>query len=210
MPAVVKSNKAASLAPVSAWHGDDFARCAREEADAIIAAAHREAARLKAEAAEAGRREGRDRFEEELQAALDERLASLAPALEQTLGELATLRDEWLTLWRANVIELGQAIAERLLRGELSRRPDIPLRLIEESLQLAAGAPHVRVYLHPDDDRNLRETCLRMARRCAPTATVEWLADANVDRGSCRLETTQGVVDQQWSTQLARIAEELA
>jgi len=43
----------------------------------------------------------------------------------------------------------------------------------------------------------------------ARLAPAEVIADQSISRGGCRVETPKGAIDQQFETQLARIAEEL-
>ena len=48
---------------------------------------------------------------------------------------------------------MAAAIARRVIRRELTRQPEIPLALVREALELAAGSAQVRIHLNPADHR---------------------------------------------------------
>jgi flagellar assembly protein FliH len=84
------------------------------------------------------------------------------------------------------------------------------LDLIRETLQLAAGRHRCQLVLHPIDIDLLSEQLQQLQLDMGKSVTVELVADARMERGSCRLQTDYGVIDQQWSTQIARVLEELS
>ena len=119
-------------------------------------------------------------------------------------------KQAWLAHWESSGVHLAAAIARRLIRRELTRQPEIPLTLVREALELAAGSAQVRIHLHPQD-RQALEGHVQMldARRCPGWAAAELIADEGISPGGCRVETRFGAIDQQFEAQLARIDEEL-
>ena len=100
-------------------------------------------------------------------------------------------------------------MAARVCRRELERQPEIPLQLVKEALQLAAGSPSVRVLLNPADLASLGNQLQQLAAEISRLAPAELVADERIARGGCRVETQYGAIDQQFESQLNRIEQEL-
>ncbi len=131
------------------------------------------------------------------------------PALEQAIGEIGQARREWLARWEGQVLRLATGIAEKLIRRELQHDADIPLELLKEALELAAGSRRLRIRLNPADRESLGPAVEQIVARIAALASAEILADAEVSLGGCVVETEHGEIDQRFESQIARICEEL-
>jgi len=182
---------------------------ARAEAARILSAGHADADAVRREAEAAGRHSAELAIEQLLEAKMATRLDALAPALTQAVIELQHAKQAWLAHWERQAIHLATAIAERVIRRELRATPQIPLDLVREALQLAAGPSHLRVLMHPEDVRVLGAQLTPLLASIDSGATAELVADAGIEAGGCRVETECGSVDQQFSVQLGRIEEEL-
>jgi flagellar assembly protein FliH len=97
-----------------------------------------------------------------------------------------------------------------VLRSELAHHPDVPVTLVREALELAAGASRVRVALNPADYRSLGFRVETLVTELGGLGSVEVTADESVSLGGCHVETSHGAIDQRFETQLARIEEELS
>jgi flagellar assembly protein FliH len=181
----------------------------RAEAGQIVAKAQQEAAAIRKRAETEGRRAAEQKVEQMTQQHLASKLATLLPALRQAVADVGHARQAWLTHWERSGVRVAAAIAERILRRELTRQPDIPVALVREALELAAGSSQVRIHLHPDDYQTLAGQIETLATEFAPMGRCELIADAEISAGGCRVETRFGVIDQQFEAQLARIQEEL-
>ncbi len=181
----------------------------RAEAARILAAAHEQADAVRSEAEAAGRRTAQESIDRLLEEKLASRLDGLVPALAQAATELQQAKQAWLAHWERQAVHLATAIAERVIRRELRESPQIPVDLVREALQLAAGPSRLRVLMHPDDVRTLGAQLAPLLQSVGPGASAELVADAAIEAGGCRVETECGSVDQQFSVQLARIEEEL-
>lgn len=182
---------------------------ARTEAAAILAEARKEADSIRAAAELAGRRAAEQDIDQLVAARTAERLAQCEPAFQACLAELSAARHDWLAAWERRAVALSAAIATRLVRAELKVRPDIPVTLVHEALQLATGATRLRLHMNPADITQVGEEVQKLLERFQPGAETQLVADAGITRGGCRVETDQGVIDQQFAAQLARITEEL-
>lgn len=138
-----------------------------------------------------------------------EQLRTTLPALERAIGELQTERDRWLARWEAAAVRLSMAVAEKLIRSELSRRSELFPQMVTELLQLAAGSPQIEIRLHPEDLRQLHDCGQDVLQRLGRLGEAQLLPDPTLARGDCVVQTRHGEIDSRLSTQLARIEAEL-
>jgi flagellar assembly protein FliH len=200
---------------------DEFIENARRQGQQIVAEAQAAADGVRrqahAEGLSAGQREGLaaarqlvDAHSAELAARqTQEQLRTVLPAFQAAVQALAIERDRWLAAWETAAVKLAAAIAEKILHHELSRRPELVLPIVREALQLAAGQPHIELHLHPLDLDLLRDCGKEAAGRLAAVGEATLVADENVARGGCLIETRHGVIDARLEKQLARITDEL-
>ncbi len=182
----------------------------REQAGQIVSQAHKDAEAIRAKADIEGRKAGEAAIDQKVEARVQTMFGTLGPALQKTLGELEQLKGAWLAHWEQQALHLATAIAARVIRRELRADPQIPLELVREALSLAVGSQSVQIRLHPQDHASLGTQVTRLAREVTRLAHAEVVADPAIELGGCRVETDQGVIDQQFATQLARIEEELS
>lgn len=181
----------------------------RQEAARIIQAAKQEAEQIRRQAEQSGRQAARDAAERLLDEKVGQRMSTLTPALQQVVRNIEDAKQQWLHHWDSSAIELASAIAGRLVRGELQRRPEISVEWMREALQLAAGTGETALRLHPDDVSTLSCQIDELRALFAPISEVRIQPDATISPGGCRVETQFGSVDQQLETQLERIQQEL-
>jgi len=151
-----------------------------------------------AEGYEAGRREALAEGAPRI-ARMDELLAALT-------GDLARL-DRDLAL---EVVQLGLAVARKLVGAGLRAQPELVQASVEEALRhLAHAQTPVQVVVHPEDALIVR-AYLERAPRAAAWSLEE---DARLARGGCRVETATGEVDatlaQRWERVTAALGEPL-
>jgi flagellar biosynthesis/type III secretory pathway protein FliH len=143
---------------------------ARKKADTIVKAARAEAGRIDEEALERARVATHDTEERTLR-----RAAQLLHALDRTNAE-------FLDRAQDTVLELAQALFERLIAGMTpGERVEAALRHLRQEAPRRLVHPQLRV--HPDDAEFV--------------TGVDWeiVHDAAMPRGSCRLEAQSG----EWS-----------
>jgi len=178
---------------------------ANAEAAQIVTEAQQQADAIRQQAEEEGRQAA-------IRAAKHTAAEQLAPtllALRQAAADLQSAKQAWLSHWESSAVHLAAAIAARIVRRELDRRPEITLTLVREALELAAGSPNVRLHLNPQDHKKLGTQVRTLIDAMSGLGEAEVVADATIDRGGCRVETRFGSIDQQIESQLARIEEEL-
>jgi flagellar assembly protein FliH len=177
----------------------------RAEADQIIAQAWQEGETIRCRAEAEGRQAGLQTIEDLVR----QQLATAFPAVQHVIQEIENSRHAWLRHWEAGAVRMATAMAERVIRREVGRQPEITLTLVREALELAAGNARLRLHLHPEDCQALGNQVQLVIDELAPLGGVEIVPDTDITLGSCRLETQFGTIDEQFDAQLKRIEEEL-
>lgn len=183
-----------------------FVADAKAEAAEIVAEARQQADAIRQKAAE----EGAHAAVLAVEQMVAEQLAPALAGLRQVASDLQHTRQEWLSHWESSAVHLASAMAGRIIRGELQRRPEITLTLVREALELAAGSPGIRLHLNPEDHNMLGSQVSALIHAMSGVGGAEIVSDATITRGGCRVETRFGTIDQQFESQLKRIEEELA
>jgi flagellar assembly protein FliH len=185
------------------WEIGAFDQPSSRPAAATSAAANTERAKAmdahaRMDGFRAGHREGTEagRAEAMAEAApkaarFDELLTSLQEDLQRVDRELAN-----------EVVQLGLAVARKLVGAALEVRPEIVQECVEEALRhVVQTAGPVHVLVHPEDAALVR-TQLEVSPRGGAWALKE---DASVARGGCRVITGAGEVDATLSSRWERI-----
>jgi flagellar assembly protein FliH len=178
----------------------------RQQAEAILAAARNEAARIRTRAESEGLRTAQQTAEQILESRM---AATLLPAFNKLAQEIAQAKDAWIAQWERQLVHLASAIAAKVIRREIQQLPEITLELVRESLALAAGSPHLRVRLNQKDYEMLSQQVEQLVAHLGTVGHAQVVADSTISPGGCRVDTDFGVIDQQIESQLARIVEEL-
>jgi flagellar assembly protein FliH len=164
------------------------------DVEAITAAAREEGHQ---EGFEAGYQEGLSRAQEE-QAALLHGLAALA---ENAVHEV----DQLVRGLEPQVVELGLAIAEKVIEREVRLDPTIVVGVVRATLAEISETTTVNVRVSPDDHEILLPHWDGMLPKSVAQRS-ELLSDEAVAPGGCVVETRVGRVDAQLKSKLQQIA----
>lgn len=162
----------------------------RVEEKALITQAHEEAQAIR----ENAQREG---FEEGLRQAE----ASIAE-LREALAEVLNGREEALLSIADEIAPLAIEVAERIIKTEVSCDESLVMALVRDTIQKAGrNNKSILVKVHPDDVRIVKQS---LKDEPIPNLNAELIVmdDPMVDAGSCIIETSSGLIDASFSTQL--------
>ena len=137
-----------------------------------------------------GYREGKSKVDTELA-----RLTQLMSALDGALSQF----DEALS---QNLLSLSLDIAKQMLREALRVRPELVLPVIREAVNgLPQASQHPHLKLHPDDAALVRSLMADELNH------FHWklIEDSRVERGGCRVETTNSEIDATMENRWKRI-----
>ena len=187
----------------------DYLDSVRGEAAKIVQDAHGQAEEIRRQAQAAGCKAAEGAIERLLDEKVTKRMETLLPALEQLVAQINDAKGELLSHWERSALRVTTAIAERIVRRELSREPQIKLDLIAEALRIATGSSEMSLHVNPDDYAQLRPQIELLAKTMCQLAPAGIVPDAQISAGGCRVQTRCGAVDNQIETQIQRIEQEL-
>jgi flagellar assembly protein FliH len=188
---------------------NEYLETVRREAAKIVQQAHQQAEQVRRQAEVAGRSAAEQTAQRIFDEQMAEQLKSLIAALDRVVAETNDAKAAWLHRWEQSALAVAAAMAERIIRRELQREPEISLEWIREALQMAAGADDVTLCLHPADHTLLGSRARLLVQSLSGLAPTQVVADPAVSPGGCVVKTRHGRIDQQIESQLARIQEEL-
>jgi flagellar biosynthesis/type III secretory pathway protein FliH len=148
------------------------------------------------EAFRQGHQEGERAGEERAAAPYREAVA----AFGRSVLQVATLKPRLRAEAERDLVELAFAIARRILRREISVDPTAVVGLIRGCLDQYSRAEISRLQVHPQDLAAVTEFFSHN-----PAPRLEVVADPKVSRGGAVFETTRGVLDARFETQLEEI-----
>ncbi len=212
MSTIIRASNHNHTSQTVAFNFDDMAARAqgyldkvRAEAKQIVQKAAQEAQTIRQNAEKEGKAAGQQAVEQ----MVAKQLTNVLPALRNAVGEIEHAKQGWLKHWEGSAVHVATAIAQRLIRRELQQDPQIPVALVREALQLAAGNARIRIHLNTEDHRAIAQQVESLVQELSTMTEAEIVASDSVSRGGCRVETEFGVIDQQFEAQLKRIEEEL-
>lgn len=192
-----------------AVQGDAYLKKIRAQAEKIVAKAAQEAVAIRQAAEVEGRQAGMKAVEKMIDEKVAVQLETVLPALRSAIAEVERSKQGWLAQWEREAVHLAAAMAHRICRRELQRQPEIPIALVREALELAGADGQLRIALHPDDHAALGRQLQQVVAEFSRLAATDVVADEQITRGGCRVETDHGLIDQRFEAQLARMEEEL-
>lgn len=180
---------------------------AREEAEKIVSKAHAAALRIRQEAEELlasakavqeeARRQGFTKGEAEGLATVTEKLI-----------ELEMLKEKFCAEAEAEVIELVQAIAEKVIGELVMQHPEVVRHVVRMALERSIG-DRIAVRVHPEDYAALMAGDHEFRDIIDRTKRLLFKEDDAIPKGGCVVETEVGTIDAQLETQLAAIRKAL-
>jgi flagellar assembly protein FliH len=219
MAGIIKSGQVERL--IKAGHGHayqlgDVSRLVEEElvqaklqAARIIAEAHVQAEKIGKEAYQVGLQKATSDAVAKAEKQFAQSLSPLTQALTDAAEQIQQQRVQWQRDWECQLVDFVCAIAERIIRHELSHRPEIPLSWIREVLEMASGQTSAQISMHPDDVEALGRQTEQIRQSVARGLELEIRGDPSLSRGECRLVTRYGELDQRIESQISRVTEEL-
>jgi len=185
-----------ALEPIGGLVAADSSPASR--AAEILATAEMRAAEIAAEAAARGHREG--------VAAAHELLAPARDALLAGVDEFAALRAELREQAELRAVELGLAIARKVLATALAADPTLVRELVLGALRSTTARDRLVVEVNPDDVELVRASIADAAVQLG-VGRLEVVAERRVARGGCVVRMEDGEIDATVAEQLARADE---
>ncbi len=178
----------------------------REQADALLQQAQREAEQIRQQAYQQGYQEGYRAGAEEARIHLEteahQQVAQLREQVNTFLQQLQSQFDKYLRLLEPQMLALTMQIARKVIRDELRQHPEHVLAMIRDVLRRVQGFGQVRIRVHPLDLELVRQHKPSLLTVIDSLDGLEIVEDRRVEPGGCILETPQGIYDARVDTQL--------
>jgi len=202
-------------------HAQQMLHRAREQAEALLADAQREAELLRQGAKEAGQAEG---LAQGLKQGIEQgQSAGRKQAMEQAAGELAALiksmgsaaeqiessRKQLIASANDDVCALAIAIARKVVHSAAAGHEGTLTETLAKALKFVVGQNDVRIAINPAQNALLSESLPSLRLAWPALKHVEIVADDAVAPGGARILTRHGEVDATLDGMIDRIAAEL-
>ena len=177
-------------------------RSQAEEVMDVLASARAEAEQIRQDALDEGYAQGRAEALEALQPAL----AALAAAVEQVHTEALDAAEEL----ERRAVELGLALAQKVLAGALAVEPERVLDSVQGALRGIVERERIIVLVNPDDLELVRGSIEELKASLGGIDHCVVEAERRVARGGCIVRTPVGDIDARVETKLERAGEVVA
>ena len=181
----------------------------RAEAAKIMEDAHAAAEAIRSVAEREGLQLAMDEAERQMGEKISAQISTLLPAMREAVEGIEHAKVSFISHWESSAVHVARVIAEKVIRQNLPRMPEVTPTLIREALELATGSQNVRLHLNPADHEALGDTAEQIIREMSSIASTQIVSDPHISPGGCRVIMPMGIIDQQFEAQLDRIEEEL-
>jgi flagellar biosynthesis/type III secretory pathway protein FliH len=175
----------------------------RDASARMLAQAREEAERIRglarAEGYDEGRTNGLDLGAAEI--------ASAAGAFAHAVQGIESLRTEVLDGLETDAIELGIALAGKILAGAFQARPELVVEVVQGALRRIADRRKITVVVNPADVEAVRAAIGGLTAQGSGVEVCDLQSDERVGAGSAIVRTAEGEVDASVQTQLQRASE---
>jgi flagellar assembly protein FliH len=148
--------------------------------------------------------------EEGLAEGLAEARALVEPALEavaEAERQIRAREEDFLRAAERSAVELALAIAEKIVGGTVSARPETVLDVVGGALLRTAARHRLVIEVNPEDLELVAESAEGLAARLGGVQRLDVVAERRIERGGCIVRTEEGEIDARIGAQLERLAE---
>lgn len=141
-----------------------------------------------------GYEQGKTKAEDECRS-MRESAANKVKEAELSLREARQRAKEIIASSETKIIELALAVSERLVRTQLSVAPETVTAIVRETMNMLNGGEQVDLYVNPADIDACVGFSDRLKEEFKEIVKLEVLADSQLPKGSCRIESESGVAE---------------
>ena len=157
----------------------------------------------------AGYSEGQEQARREMKRHYEAKVASLVALLENIHAALSDRLEGLSALHLPQLIRMWELLLSRMLQQQVSLREDTAMLVLREVLERVSDRERILVYLNGDDLEGILSRKDSFGDLLRGVKHLEYLPDANVEKGSCIVETNLGIYDARWRTQLEQIGKDI-
>ncbi len=157
----------------------------------------------------AGYSEGQEKARREMKRHYEEKVSSLVALLETVHSALSERLEGLAALHLPRLVRMWELLLSRMLHREVSLREDTAMLVLREVLERLSDRERILVYLNAGDLDGILSRKDSFGDLLRGVKHLEYLPDANVEKGSCIVETNLGIYDARWRTQLEQIGKDI-
>ena len=176
---------------------------ARDQADALLAAARAEADAIRDQARIEGHAEGFEAGRQDAAAQAAPAVQALAEALVQAQAERDRVADEM----EEAAVGLALQIADKALTGAITAQPERVVDVVRGALRCLVERERVTILVSPEDLELVRESVEGLIRQLGGMDHVDVQEERRVQRGGAIVRSTTGEIDARLATKLDRARE---
>lgn len=159
---------------------------ARAEAAEMLATAEREKETLEEESRQRGFQQGLNQW-------------------NQNLVEALEARRQYLAKHETELVELAVAVARRIVGECAATEPEAVLPAAREAIRAMRSERRIRLRIRTADEATVREHVAELSALSAEICEIVVIRDDTIQLGGCIVESDLGIIDAQFSTQLASL-----
>ncbi|MDZ4133792.1 MAG: FliH/SctL family protein [Dethiobacteria bacterium] len=141
-----------------------------------------------------GYEQGKTKAEDECRT-MRESAANKVKEAELSLREARQRAKEIIASSETKIVELALAVSERLVRTQLTVAPETVTAIVRETMNMLNGGEQVDLYVNPADIDACVGFSDRLKEEFKEIVKLEVLADSQLPKGSCRIESESGVAE---------------
>jgi len=163
-----------------------------------------------AQGLEQGSKEGQEQGLAQAKKEFTEQSQQLRSTLENILVNFETQRDHFLAQAHQDLLALALAIAAKITHHQVNIDPQVALNNVKSVVGLVHSRSSVLLKMNPKDIERYELLDQQQAEKILNSQHIKVIQDENIEIGGCVLQTENGVVDAQISTQLQNLVRQLA
>ena len=137
-------------------------------------------------------------------AAAREQAAPTLRALHEALAGIEALRDEVATRTERDAVELALALAEQIVGGAIDVAPERVVDVVRGALRRLTDRHRVTILVHPDDVELVNQALEDLRSDLGGIEHGVIQADRRIERGGAIVQTVEGAIDAEISSQLEK------
>ena len=188
---------------------------AQKQALQIVEEAKAEARTIRENAKEEGCAEGRADMQSQVaelaQAMAEDECRKFLSSCEASLEELNRNTFEWLQQWRNQTVHLASKLAEKVVHQKVSEgHMEVLMGWLTDSIKMLSSDRHLRVRVHPSDFDVAGKALERIANLAPQASSAQVVTDPGIEPGGCVVDSDNGSIDQQISSQIQQLVSQLS
>lgn len=136
-------------------------------------------------------------------------LARIRHVLHDLATQLAQDKQRLLEQLRPHLVELAISIARRIVAAEISQDRRIVERTVKAAMDELATGGELQVRVHPGERTSVERVLAGDEAIMGQFSNMRVIADSNIKRGGCVVESDYGIIDANLPTQFAQIQKAL-